>query len=91
MPRYHMHVVEGRKKVDPPAVELPNDESAKRHARQLAEGRTRLSPGFGIQQREDCYVDVTDAKGKWIGRCHGNKLSIGSTPGRSRAQQRIRA
>jgi hypothetical protein len=91
MPLYHLHVVKGRKKVDPRAVELPNDESAKRHAKQLAAGLTTLSRGFGIRHLEDCHVDVTDAKGKWVGRCDVDKLSIGSTPGRSRVQQRLRA
>ena len=91
MPLYHIYVVEaGERRLAPQAVELPNDESAKLRARQLAEG-LRLSPGFGIRHREDCHVDVTDAKGKWIVRCHGNRLSIGSTPGRSRTQQRLRA
>ena len=91
MPLYHLHVVKGREKVDPRAVELPNDKSAKRHAKQLAAELTRLSPGFGIRHLEDCHVDVTDAKGKWVGGCDVDKLSIGSTPGRSRVQQRLRA
>jgi hypothetical protein len=88
MPLYQLHVVKGRKKVDPRTVELPNDESAKRHAKQLAAGLTTLSHEFGIQLLDDCHVDVTDAKGKWIGRCD---VSFGSTPGRSRVQQRLRA
>jgi hypothetical protein len=88
MPQYHLHVVKGRKKVDPRTVELPNDESAKRHAKQLAAGLTTLIREFGIQLLDNCHVEVTDAKGKWIGQ---GDVSLGSTPGRSRVQQRLRA
>jgi hypothetical protein len=69
MPLYHFHVVKGRKKLDPNAIELPNDESAKRHGEHLADGLTTLSRGFGIRYLGDWHVAVTDAKGKSVTRC----------------------
>jgi hypothetical protein len=88
MPLYHLHIVKGREKVDPRVVELPDDESAVRRAHQLAAALTTLSRGFGVRILDGCHVDVTDAEGKSVARCD---VSIGSTPGRSRVQQRLRA
>jgi hypothetical protein len=91
MPLYHLQVVRDRRKVDPEAVELPDDETAKRRAKRLAAALTTMSRGFGVRLLEDCHVDVTDAKGRWVGRCDVDKLRFGSTPGRSRTQQKLRA
>jgi hypothetical protein len=88
MPLYHLHIVKGREKVDPRVVELPDDESAVRRAHQLASALTTLSRGFGVRILDGCHIDVTDAGGKSIARCD---VSIGTTLGRSRVQQRVRA
>jgi hypothetical protein len=82
MPLYHFHVVKGRKKLDPNAIELPNDESAKRHGEHLADGLTTLSRGFGIRYLGDWHVAVTDAKGNSVTRCEVGMMRHVNTPGR---------
>jgi hypothetical protein len=68
MPMYHVHVAKEGKTFDPKAVELPDIKSVKRHAKQLAEGLTALSGGFGIGSLRDCEVKVTDTNGRTVAR-----------------------
>jgi hypothetical protein len=92
MPLYHIHVANGGKKIDPRAVELPDAESAKRHAERIAAGLTALSSGFGVSRLRDCQVKVTDKKGRTLARydlCGARQF--GATPGRSEVQRRLRS
>ena len=92
MPMYHVHVAKGDKAVDPRAVELPDAESAKRHGEQLAEGLKALNSGFGIGHLRDWQVKVTDKKGRTLARYDVCKAAhLGSTPGRSDVQRRLRS
>ena len=68
MPLYHVHVAKEGKTFDPKPVELPDTESAKRHAEQVAEGLTALSSGFGVGSLRKCQVKVTDTKGRTVAR-----------------------
>jgi hypothetical protein len=79
MPRYHVHVAKKGKTFDPQAVELPDAKSVKRHAKQLAEGLTALSSGFGVGSLRDCQVKVTDTEGKTVAR-----YDLGKAPQRGR-------
>jgi hypothetical protein len=65
MPLYHIHVAKGRQSVDPKAIELPDSETAKRHAEQLADGLTRMNSQFGVGRHfRDWHVRLTDHYGK---------------------------
>jgi hypothetical protein len=68
MPLYHVHVAKEGKTFDPRPVELPDTESAKSHAKRVAEGLTVLSGGFGVGSLRDCQVKVTDRKGRTVAR-----------------------
>lgn len=68
MPMYHVQVAKEGKTFDPKAVELPDTKSVSRHAKQLAEGLTALTSGFGVGSLRDCQVKVTDAEGKTVAR-----------------------
>jgi len=68
MPLYHVHVAKEGKTFDPKPVELPDTESAKRHAEQVAKGLTALSSGFGVGSLRECQVKVTDTKGRTVVR-----------------------
>ncbi len=68
MPMYHVHVAKEGKTFDPKAVELPDTKSVKRHAKQVGEGLTALSSGFGVGSLRDCQVKVTDTEGKTVAR-----------------------
>jgi hypothetical protein len=68
MPMYHVQVAKEGKTFDPRPVELPDTKSAKRHAKQVAEGLTALSSGFGVGSLRDCQVKVTDTEGKTVAR-----------------------
>jgi hypothetical protein len=92
MPQYHVHVAKGRKRVDPRAVELPDDQSAKQYGERLAAGLTTLSQGFRMHYLGNWYVNVIDAEGNCVLRCEVSTVKQrAGTPGRSDVQRRLRA
>jgi Domain of unknown function (DUF6894) len=92
MPMYHVHVAKEGKLFDPKPVELPDTKSAKRHGKQVAEGLTALTSGFGVSSLRDCEVKVTDTEGKTVARYTlANAQQGGRTPGGSDVQRRLRS
>ena len=69
MPLYQIQVAKGRQRVDSRAIELPDSETAKRHAERLANGLTTLNSEFGVGRHlRDWHVRVTDKHGKMLAR-----------------------
>ena len=93
MPLYHVHVAKEGKTFDPKPVELPDCRSAKRHGKQVAEGLTALTSGFGVSSLRDCDVKVTDTEGKTVARYNlSNAQQGGRTLGQSSdVQRRLRS
>jgi hypothetical protein len=92
MPLYHFQVIKGHKTVDPKAIDLPDVESARHHAKRIADGLSVMNTGFGIGSLCDWHVQVTDRKRRPIADYQISKMARASTtPGRSNVQRRLRA
>ena len=61
MPRYHFHLSDGQKIMDPTGREFPDPEAAKRHGESLMAGLARVDP--------QAHIRITDEAGDLVARC----------------------
>lgn len=64
MPTYRFNITDGRKIFDPHGIELPDDEAARRYAKQLAHGFIALVRNTGV----DTFVEVVTEDGITVAR-----------------------
>jgi hypothetical protein len=64
MPRYHFHLYDGRRFMDPKGVEFADEQAAREHGARLARGFARA---FGDVPGQ--YIKITNEAGGEVARC----------------------